>query len=109
MTATVNQYFIDGVMEEILTNLSRIHDLRVVSRTSVEQFRESKTPTSEIAKKLHVDYVVEGSGQKYGNSLSLRVQLIDASKDKQSGQILMNRRLVSLKIFSKFKVVLHKV
>jgi len=80
--STTNQYFIDGVMEEILTNLSRIHDLRVVSRTSVEQFRESKTPTSEIAKKLHVDYVVEGSGQKYGNSLSLRVQLIDASKDK---------------------------
>lgn len=80
--STANQYFIDGVMEEILTNLSRIHDLRVVSRTSVEQFRESKTPTSEIAKKLHVDYVVEGSGQKYGNSLSLRVQLIDASKDK---------------------------
>jgi TolB-like protein/AraC-like DNA-binding protein/Tfp pilus assembly protein PilF len=80
--STTNQYFIDGVMEEILTNLSRIHDLRVVSRTSVEQFRESKTSTSEIAKKLHVDYVVEGSGQKYGNSLSLRVQLIDASKDK---------------------------
>lgn len=47
-------YFIDGVMEEVLTNLSRIHNLRVISRTSVEQFRESRISTSEIAKKLNV-------------------------------------------------------
>jgi len=77
-----DQFFIDGVMEEILTNLSRIHGLRVISRTSVEQFRESTRSASEIANKLNVEYIVEGSGQKYGNSFRLRVQLIDASKDK---------------------------
>jgi|WetSurMetagenome_2_1015567.scaffolds.fasta_scaffold03008_9 TolB-like protein/AraC-like DNA-binding protein len=77
-----NQYFLDGVMEEMLSNLSRIHDLRVISRTSVEQFRESKVSVTEIAKKLNVDYVVEGSGQKYGNIFRLRVQLIDASNDR---------------------------
>ena len=69
-------------MDEILTNLSRIHDLRVVSRTSVEQFRESKISTSEIARKLNVDYLVEASGQKFGNTFRLRVQLIEASTDK---------------------------
>ena len=77
-----NQYFIDGLMEEILTNLSKIHELRVVSRTSVEQFRGSTESASEIGKKLNVDYIVEGSGQKYGNTFGLRVQLIEAAKDK---------------------------
>jgi TolB-like protein/AraC-like DNA-binding protein len=71
-----NQYFIDGVMEEILTNLSRIHSLRVLSRTSVEQFRFNASSTSDIGKKLNVDYLVEGSGQKYGNDFVLRIQLI---------------------------------
>jgi TolB-like protein/AraC-like DNA-binding protein len=77
-----NQYFIDGLMEEILTDLSKIHDLRVVSRSSVEQFRGSSKSASEIGKKLNVDYIVEGSGQKYGNTFGLRVQLIEASGDR---------------------------
>jgi TolB-like protein/AraC-like DNA-binding protein/tetratricopeptide (TPR) repeat protein len=77
-----NRYFIDGLMEEILTDLSRIHDLRVISRSSVEQFRESTNSTSDIANKLHVNYIVEGSGQKYGNTFRLRVQLIEASTDR---------------------------
>jgi TolB-like protein/AraC-like DNA-binding protein/Tfp pilus assembly protein PilF len=81
--STANQYFIDGVMEEILTSLSQIHDLRVVSRSSVEQFRGSRISTSEIAKKLKVDYLLIGSGQKYGNRFRLRVQLIETSKDRQ--------------------------
>jgi TolB-like protein/AraC-like DNA-binding protein/Tfp pilus assembly protein PilF len=80
--STNNQYFIDGIMEDILTNLSRIHDLKVISRTSVEQFREPRKSTSEIAKKLNVGYIIEGSGQKYGNTFRLRVQLIEASTDK---------------------------
>ena len=80
--STNNRYFIDGLMEEILTDLSRIHDLRVISRSSVEQFRESTKSTSEIANKLHVNYIVEGSGQKYGNTFRLRVQLIEASTDR---------------------------
>ena len=69
-------------MDEIFINLSRIHDLRVVSRTSVEQFRNTSRSIPEIGKKLHADYIVEGSGQKYGNTIRLRVQLIEASKDR---------------------------
>ncbi|MGD0342808.1 MAG: hypothetical protein ABSA76_13980, partial [Bacteroidales bacterium] len=75
-------YFIDGVMEEILTNLQTIKDIRVISRTSAEQYRDlSKASTPEIAKKLGVNYIVEGSGQKYGNKFRLRVQLIRAAKE----------------------------
>ena len=77
-----DQYFIDGVMEEILTNLSRIKALRVISRTSVEQFRESRMSVFQIGKKLNVEFILEGSGQKYGNIFRLRVQLIQVSKDK---------------------------
>jgi len=78
-----NEYFINGIMDEILNNLQAINDLSVVSRTSVEQYRGSdKPPIPEIARKLNVNYIVEGSGQKYGTTFRLRVQLIDGNKDK---------------------------
>ncbi len=76
-----DQYFIDGLMEEILTNLSRINNLRVVSRTSVEQFRETILPVSEIGKKLDSEYLVEASCQKFGNKIQLRIQLIEVKND----------------------------
>jgi TolB-like protein len=76
-----NTYFINGVMEEILNNLQRIKDLRVISRTSVEQYRGQNKPISEIAEELGVNYIVEGSGQKYGNAIRLRVQLIVAERE----------------------------
>ena len=71
--------FINGLMEEILINLQTIKGFRVPGRTSVEQFRNNTTRSiPEIAKQLGVNYIVEGSGQKYGNTLRLRVQLIRA-------------------------------
>jgi TolB-like protein/Tfp pilus assembly protein PilF len=74
-----NKYFINGIMEEVLNNLQKIKAFRVLSRTSTDQFKGPDRPTiTEIAKKLDVNYVVEGSGQKYGNSFRLRVQLIMA-------------------------------
>ena len=76
-----NTYFINGVMEEILNNLQRIKDLRVISRTSVEQYRDQSKPLTEIAEELGVNYIVEGSGQKYGNAFRLRAQLIMAAKE----------------------------
>jgi TolB-like protein len=76
-------YFINGVMDEILNNLQKIGDFRVLSRTSVEQYRGStKSSIPKIAKELDVNYIVEGSGQKYGNTFRLRVQLIEAHNDK---------------------------
>lgn len=78
-----NTHFIDGIMEEILHNLQAIKDLRVISRTSVEQFREQKRSISKISKELNVNYIVQGSAQIYGNKLRLRVQLIRSDKEKQ--------------------------
>ena len=78
-----NAYFINGIMDEILNNLQKIKDFRVLSRPSVEQYRgETKLTLSEIAKKLNVNYIVDGRGQKYGNKIVLRVQLIAADNEK---------------------------
>jgi len=78
-----NTYFINGLMDEVLNNLQKIKDFSVISRTSVEQYRERSRPSiPKIAKELGVNYIVEGSGQKYGNSFRLRIQLIEAASDK---------------------------
>jgi TolB-like protein len=76
-----NTYFINGILEEILTNLQSIMELRVLSRTSVEQYRNQTKPIPEVARELGVNYILEGSAQKYGNHIRLRVQLIMAEKE----------------------------
>ncbi len=76
-----NTYFINGVMEEILGNLQKIKALRVISRTSVEQYRDRKKSVREIAEELGVNYIVEGSAQKFGNAFRLRAQLIKAERE----------------------------
>jgi len=76
------QYFMDGVMEELLNKLQLIESLRVIGRTSVEQFRGQDKSIQEIAKELGVNYIVEGSGQKSGNSLRMRVQLLTAKNER---------------------------
>jgi TolB-like protein len=68
-------------MEEILGNLQKIKALRVISRTSVERYRDSKKSVREIAEELGVNYIVEGSAQKYGSAFRLRAQLIMAAKE----------------------------
>jgi len=79
------EYFINGVQDEILRNLQRIKSFkRVISRASTEQFRGSSMPTiPEIGKKLGVNYIVQGSGQKYGKHIRLRVQLVNSGKENQ--------------------------
>ncbi|MCK4408325.1 MAG: hypothetical protein KAV44_11660, partial [Bacteroidales bacterium] len=85
---STNVYIINGLMESILDNLQKIKDLRVISRTSVEKYRNTTKIIPEIAKELNVNYFVEGSGQKIGDQILLNIQLIEAPSDKHlwSGQ-----------------------
>ena len=78
---STNLYFVNGLMEASLGNLQKIEDLRVISRTSVEKYRNSNQNISEIAAELDVNYIVEGSGQKVGDQVMLNIQLIDAVTD----------------------------
>ena len=74
-----NEYFSDGVTEDILTNLSKIGDLRVVSRTSVMKYKNSEKGIPEIARELGVRHVVEGSVRRAGDQVRITAQLIDAT------------------------------
>jgi TolB-like protein/class 3 adenylate cyclase len=77
------EYFADGMTEELITDLAKISALRVISRTSVMQFKgERKKPLPEIAKALNVDAVVEGSVLRVGDKVRITTQLIDALADK---------------------------
>lgn len=75
-------FFADGIHEDILTHLALIHDLRVVSRTSVEQYRNTTKPIREIGQDLHVAYILEGSVQREGNRVRVTGQLIRADTDE---------------------------
>src|SRR5881398_1753898 len=79
-----NQFFADGVQDEILTALAKIADLKVISRMSVMQYRtDAKRNLRDIAKALGVNQVVEGSVQRTGNRVRVSAQLIDARTDTQ--------------------------
>jgi len=74
------QYLADGVMDAILLHLSKIEDLRVITRTSVEKYRDPTQTIIEIARELKVNYILEGSFQKYGDQVRLIVQLSNAEE-----------------------------
>src|SRR5437667_10353224 len=78
-----NAFFADGVQDELLSNLSKIKDLKVISRTSVMQYKSgTKRNLKEIAQQLGVSHVVEGSVRRSGDRVRVSVQLIDAQTDR---------------------------
>ncbi|HEY4492855.1 MAG TPA: hypothetical protein VI958_12705, partial [Acidobacteriota bacterium] len=76
------EYFSDGMTEELITALARIASLRVISRTSVMEYKETKKKIPEIAKELNVDAVVEGSVLQAGDRVRISAQLINAETDQ---------------------------
>jgi non-specific serine/threonine protein kinase len=75
------EYFCDGMTEEIITDLSHVHDLLVISRSSAMTFKGTKKKIKEIAQDVNVRYVLEGSVRKVGNDLRITAQMIDATND----------------------------
>jgi TolB-like protein/class 3 adenylate cyclase/Tfp pilus assembly protein PilF len=76
-----NAYFADGIQDEILTRLSKIADLKVISRTSTQHYKSAPENLPEIARQLGVAHILEGSVQKAGNAVHINVQLIKAATD----------------------------
>lgn len=77
-----NQYFADGIGEDILNHLCNITTFRVASRTSADQFREGNLSAPEIARKMNVSHVLEGSVRRQDHKVRVNVQLIDARRDR---------------------------
>src|SRR5919204_2286757 len=76
-----NAYFADGIQDEILTRLSKIADLKVISRTSTQHYKSAPENLPQIAKQLGVAHILEGSVQKSGDAVRVNVQLIKAAND----------------------------
>jgi len=88
-----DEYFCDGVTEDILTQLSKIGDLKVVSRTSVLKYKDSPKTVREIAKELGVEHVLEGSVRRSGSRVRIVSQLVDARADNEIWSETYDREL----------------
>ncbi|MCS5490699.1 helix-turn-helix domain-containing protein [Algoriphagus limi] len=93
---STNLYFVNGLMESTLNNLQKIKNLRVISRSSVEKYRNTNKSIPEMAEELGVSYFVTGSGQKVGEQVLLSIQLIDATNERQIWAEQYNRRLADI-------------
>jgi len=91
-----NAYFADGIQDEILTRLAKIADLKVISRTSTQQYQSKPGNLSEIAKQLGVAHILEGSVQKSGDAVRVNVQLIKAANDSHLWADTFDRKLTDI-------------
>ena len=93
-------FFVDGIHDDILTQLSRIGALKVIARTSVEQFRDTRLTTREIGERLGVTKVLEGGVQRAGDRVRITVQLIDAATDGHLWAESYDRELTAANVFA---------
>src|SRR5262245_16413427 len=91
-----NAYFADGIQDEILTRLSKIADLKVISRTSTQHYKSAPENLRDIAKQLGVAHVLEGSVQKSGDTVRVNVQLIKAASDSHLWADTFDRKLTDI-------------
>ena len=91
-----NAYFAGGIQDEILTRLSKIADLKVISRTSTQHYKSAPENLPEIAKQLGVAHILEGSVQKSGDAVRVNVQLIKAANDSHLWADTFDRKLTDI-------------
>jgi serine/threonine protein kinase/Tfp pilus assembly protein PilF len=91
-----NAYFAEGIQDEILTRLSKIGDLKVISRTSTQHYESAPKNLREIAKQLGVAHILEGSVQKSADTVRVNVQLIKAASDSHLWSDTFDRKLTDI-------------
>jgi len=91
-----NAYFAEGIQDEILTRLSKIADLKVISRTSTQHYKSAPTNLRDVAKQLGVAHILEGSVQKSGDGVRVNVQLIKAASDSHLWAETFDRKLTDI-------------
>ena len=91
-----NAYFAEGIQDEILTRLSKIADLKVISRTSTQHYKSAPENLPEVARQLGVAHILEGSVQKSGDAVRVNVRLIRAANDSQLWADTFDRNLTNI-------------
>src|SRR5207245_2844582 len=91
-----NAYFADGIQDEILTLLSKLADLKAISRTSTQHYKSAPENLPEIARQLGVAHILEGSVQKSGEAIRVNVQLIKAANDSHLWADTFDRKLTDI-------------
>src|SRR5213079_663972 len=91
-----NAYFAEGIQDEILTRLSKIADLKVISRTSTQHYKSAPENLPDIARQLGVAHILEGSVQKSGDAVRVNVQLIKAANDSHLWADTYDRKLTDI-------------
>ena len=90
----------EGLHDDLLTRLANVGELKVISRTSVEQYRKAKPPLPDIADSLGVKWIMEGQVQKAGNSVKINAQLIDPSSDTHIWAETYQREMTAKDVFA---------
>ena len=94
------EYFSDGISEELLNKLAKVADLRVISRSSSFSFKGKDVDIPTVAKKLNVGHILEGSVRRMGDNVRITAQLIDASTDSHKWSETYDRELTTQNIFA---------
>jgi TolB-like protein/Tfp pilus assembly protein PilF len=95
-----DEFFVEGIHDDLLTTLARIGSLKVISRTSVSKYRDSEKSLPEIAQELGVATVMEGAVQRAGDTVRINVQLIDAETDEHLWAEIFDRELTADNLFA---------
>ncbi|MBT8065020.1 MAG: tetratricopeptide repeat protein [Gammaproteobacteria bacterium] len=95
-----DEFFVEGIHDDLLTTLARIGSLKVISRTSVNKYRDTDKSLPEIAGELGVATVMEGAVQRSGNTVRINVQLIDAQTDEHLWAEIFDRELTADNLFA---------
>jgi len=95
-----DEFFVEGMHDDLLTNLAKIRSLKVISRTSVARYKDTEIPIPEIAKQLGVANIMEGAVQRAGNTVRINVQLIDAQTDEHLWAEIFDRELNTENLFA---------
>jgi len=95
-----DEFFVEGMHDDLLTNLARISALKVISRTSVLRYKDTEMPIPAIAAELGVATIMEGAVQRSGNKVRINVQLIDARTDEHLWAEIYDRELTAENLFA---------
>lgn len=102
-------FFTDGIHDDLLTQLAKIHDLNVISRTSVMEYRDTRKNLKQIGAELKVGTILEGGIQKVGSRVRINAQLIEASSDKHLWAETFDRELTAENIFDIQSEIAHMI